>query len=121
MIERSLVRQVVVITGLISVAAALLTQACGGSKSFSVGFLAGAGMGLLPIVTWAAMVGPMVRRGSGILVAIIMLGKLAIYGVLLVALVGGGRVNPLAFGGALLMPSFVMAWILLTRPEGAQA
>jgi ATP synthase I subunit len=102
-----------------------LAAACALSWSLpaALGVLAGGALGLIPIVTWAMIAGPVFarKRPSLTFVALLLAAKLAIYGAVLYALVTQQRVDALAFAIGLLVPHLVMAWKAARAPQKVAA
>jgi hypothetical protein len=102
-----------------------LAAACALSWSLPAAFgvLAGGALGLIPIVTWAMIAGPLfaAKRAGWLWTAALLSAKLAIYGVVLYALVTQQRVDALAFAIGLLVPHLVMAWKAARAPQKVTA
>lgn len=89
----------------------------------ALGVLAGGALGLVPIVTWAMIVGAFLKgpRVGWVRPTLLFAAKLAIYGAVLYLLVTQERVDTLAFAIGLLVPHFVMAIIATRAPRRAVA
>jgi hypothetical protein len=120
MIQPALVRRLSGITLLLALALSALAFATG-SPRVAGGVAAGAVLGLLPIVTWSVLGGLLLSARAPLLFGAISLGKLLLYAAALAILIGKNLVNPLAFAGALLVPSLLLAVaVSIRRPEAAR-
>jgi hypothetical protein len=114
MIEPVLVRRLSLITLLLAAGSSAAAFASG-SPRIAGGVAAGAGLGLLPVVSWSALGGMLFAARSPFLFGAISLGKLLVYAAALFFLVGRNLVDPLAFAGALLAPSLLFGALSLRR------
>lgn len=114
MIEPVLIRRLSLITLLLAAGISAVAMASG-SPRIAGGIAAGAGLGLLPAVSWSALGGLLFAAKSPVLFGVISLGKLLVYAAALFFLVGGNLVDPLAFAGALIAPSLLLGVISLRR------
>jgi hypothetical protein len=108
-----------------TVVASLLLAAmafAGGRFDAGLGILAGAVLGLVPVLSWAWAIAPLMRGRNGWLVAALMLGKVIFYGAALYALVWSQAVHVPSMAVAILVPHGVLAAAALTaRPAEAKA
>jgi hypothetical protein len=140
MIESILVRRLSAITMFVALATAALALSLGAPR-VAGGLAAGAFLGLLPIVFWAYVGAFLLPRQhhdearrhligrdgnraksdppSPLAFGVMSLAKLLLYAAALAFLIGGNLVDPLAFAGALLAPSLLMAAMLSARRAGA--
>ena len=114
MIESILVRRLSGITLLLAAALSALAYSSGDLR-VAGGIAAGAVLGLLPIVTWSFLGRLLLSARAPVLFGVLSLAKLLVYAAALAVLIGGNRVDPLAFAGALLAPSLLMAAMLSAR------
>jgi len=95
----------------------------GGRFDAGLGVLAGAALGLVPVLSWAWAIAPLMRGSgrSGWLVAALMLGKVILYGGALYLLIWSRRVHVPSMAMALLIPHAALAIAAMARPAATEA
>lgn len=142
MIESILVRRLSGITLLLAAALSALAFSSG-SVRVAAAIGTGAFLGLLPIITWSWLGAAFIpnphraeaQQGligrdrnsakadppSPLAFGVISLAKLLLYAAALAYLIGGNRVDPLAFAGSLLAPGLLLALMVSMRRTEAAA